>query len=184
MRSTIGPHGLEQLRRSRTSARWIGTAVATELVERLLWLRRGQYEHSHFKHESIGYGVLGPDSAVGYGHDATPACADAEAAPIAILPRDTKPFHDSLETRFETSMKNLDLIRFLPYNPVELNFTPTSAMLDFELALSYVQLRQGGTEVLLEGTAALRDLASSRCNPIPAIRSLAKASESAVKRLL
>lgn len=71
------------------------------------------------------------------------------------LDGETKPFADSLETRFALALGGLDLTRFLPYSPVGLNFDLKSARLDLDLALNYIQRQNGKPSIGLTGTSVL-----------------------------
>ncbi|TLN18278.1 DUF748 domain-containing protein, partial [bacterium] len=83
------------------------------------------------------------------------------------LDGETKPFADSLETRFDISLKDLDLTRFVPYSPTKLNVKINSARLDLGLALSYLQRKGEKPLLALTGQCALRDLAVVHADQAP-----------------
>ena len=59
------------------------------------------------------------------------------------LQGETKPFEDTLETKFDISFENLDIPYYLAYIPIKLNFKILSAYLDTRAKVSFVQSRGG-----------------------------------------
>jgi hypothetical protein len=77
-----------------------------------------------------------------------------DGAPFVIAGR-TKPFKDSLETTLEVRVANLDLTRFLPYVPVQLQFDVVSALLNLGLDVSFVRPRADAPTLAVKGKVTL-----------------------------
>ncbi|MBN2233291.1 MAG: DUF748 domain-containing protein, partial [Deltaproteobacteria bacterium] len=71
----------------------------------------------------------------------------------------TKPFHDTLETRFDLVLNNLDLPFYLGYLPGKRNFTLTGGSLSTNLAMTFIQPPAAPARLELSGTAGIRNLA-------------------------
>ena len=70
----------------------------------------------------------------------------------------TKPFADSLETRFNIDLTNLDLVRYLSYLPGQRNFTVTSGRLSSRLTVAYRHPSDTPARLQLSGRAELSDI--------------------------
>ena len=81
--------------------------------------------------------------------------------PLAVNGK-TKPFANSLETRFHIGINELNLPYYLSYLPDERNFTVADGSLTTRLDLVYLQSENEVPSLTLSGTAVLNDLLISR----------------------
>jgi len=72
---------------------------------------------------------------------------------------ETKPFHDSYETRVSLDLNDVDLPRYLDYSPVPLPFTLTSGKLEAALSATFQQAAKNSAQLLVSGNAAVREFA-------------------------
>ncbi|MBI4537799.1 MAG: DUF748 domain-containing protein [candidate division NC10 bacterium] len=79
----------------------------------------------------------------------------------------TKPFADSLESRFDVDISGLDIPQYLAYTPVPLKFRVPSGALDVKSAISFIRQKQSQT-LTVTGDLILKDFALTdrRDNPI------------------
>jgi uncharacterized protein involved in outer membrane biogenesis len=75
-----------------------------------------------------------------------------------IIEGKTKPFADSLETEFDINIKDLDLADYLGYVPARRHFNLLSGALDLTGKLSYIQYKDKGPDLTLNGKLTLRDI--------------------------
>ncbi len=71
----------------------------------------------------------------------------------------TKPFADSRETSFDISIKDLDIPYYLAYLPLKLNFKITSAYLDTDGKISFVEYKDKGSSLTVSGNVSLKKVA-------------------------
>ena len=83
--------------------------------------------------------------------------AVVNGTPLALTGT-SKPFAETLETRFHINLDNLDLSYYLAYLPGERNFTVTDGSLTTRLDLVYLQTGDEVPRLTLSGTATLNDL--------------------------
>lgn len=83
--------------------------------------------------------------------------ARVNGAPFKLA-GESLPFSAHRETSVQLTLQDVDLPGWLRYSPIRPGFTLDSAKLDANLALSFQQPDQGGPQVKLSGTAALRDV--------------------------
>ena len=80
----------------------------------------------------------------------------------------TKPFADSRETSFDISIKDLDIPYYLAYLPLKLNFKITSAYLDTETKISFIEYKEKGPSLTVSGNVSLKKVAldDEKKNPL------------------
>jgi uncharacterized protein involved in outer membrane biogenesis len=93
--------------------------------------------------------------------------AKVNGTPFAIEGK-TKPFADSRETSFDISIKDLDIPYYLAYLPLKLNFKITSAYLDTEGKVSFVEYKDKGPSLTVSGNVSLKKVAldDEKKNPL------------------
>ena len=82
----------------------------------------------------------------------------------------TKPFAESLETRFDIGFDNVTIAKFLPYAPVTLNFTMPSGSLSASLALYFIQAAAKTPEVKVTGKVSIKDLELTAMDGSPILK--------------
>ena len=73
----------------------------------------------------------------------------------------SKPFSDTLETRFDIKLSGIDLPFYMAYLPSGRNFTTKSGALSVDLAMAYANPKDGSPYLSLEGRMVLSDLTLS-----------------------
>ncbi|HET9469505.1 MAG TPA: DUF748 domain-containing protein, partial [Usitatibacter sp.] len=86
--------------------------------------------------------------------------AEVNGTPVT-LSGEALPFEDTIRTRFDLDVHDLDLPRYVAYLPADLAFRLDSGKLDARLSLSFIQAANRPAAVNVAGTAALADLALS-----------------------
>jgi len=82
---------------------------------------------------------------------------------------ETKPFHDSYETRVSLNLSDVDLPRYLDYSPVPLPFTLPSAKLEAALSATFKQAGKNAAQLVVSGNAALREFALADADAKPVL---------------
>lgn len=89
--------------------------------------------------------------------------------PVA-LNGDTKPFADSLETRFDVKLKDLDIPYYLAYSPVKMGFKVPSGLLDTDLVISYKQYKDKRPPTLIiSGDVVIKKFAVTETGGSPLV---------------
>ncbi len=70
----------------------------------------------------------------------------------------TKPFHDSLATEVEFSLRDFEIPKYLEYLPGDLNFAVPSALLDCRIILAFTQYDTRNPTLTLTGTIDLKQV--------------------------
>ena len=85
-----------------------------------------------------------------------------------VLQGRTKPFADSLETKFDINIKDLDIPYYLAYFPLKLNFKIVSAYLDTQTELTFIQYKDKGPSITVTGNVSLNKVAldDEKKNPL------------------
>jgi len=93
--------------------------------------------------------------------------AKINGTPFAIEGK-TKPFADSRETSLDISFKDLDIPYYLAYLPLKLNFKITSAYLDAEGKVSFIEYKDKGPSLNISGNVSLKKVAldDEKKNPL------------------
>jgi uncharacterized protein involved in outer membrane biogenesis len=80
----------------------------------------------------------------------------------------TKPFADSRETSLDINIKDLDIPYYLAYLPLKLNFKITSAYLDTETKISFIEYKEKGPSLTVSGNVSLKKVAldDEKKNPL------------------
>jgi uncharacterized protein involved in outer membrane biogenesis len=87
------------------------------------------------------------------------------------LQGETKPFEDTLETRFDISFEDLDIPYYLAYLPMKLNFKVLSAYLDTKAKLLFVRSKTTGERSLtVTGDLSLKKIALNDLKGNPFLR--------------
>lgn len=71
----------------------------------------------------------------------------------------TKPFADSLETRVDFDIRDLNIPKYLVYVPAKLNFKLLSALLDARGRIAFIQRKEGDPSLVLSGEVRLKEFA-------------------------
>jgi uncharacterized protein involved in outer membrane biogenesis len=81
---------------------------------------------------------------------------------------ETKPFADSHQTSLDINIKDLDIPHYLAYLPAKLKFKISSAYLDTEAKISFVQYKEKGPSLTVSGNVFLKKVAldDERENPL------------------
>lgn len=79
----------------------------------------------------------------------------------------TKPFAHSLETFFDINIKGLDIPYYLAYVPLKLNFKVTSAYLDTDARISFLETKAKGPSLTITGNVSLKQIALNDDNNKP-----------------
>jgi uncharacterized protein involved in outer membrane biogenesis len=82
----------------------------------------------------------------------------------------TKPFTDSRETTLDINIKDLDIPYYLAYFPLKLKFKISSAYLDTETKISFVEYREKGPSLTVSGNVSLKKVALDDENKNPLFR--------------
>jgi hypothetical protein len=77
--------------------------------------------------------------------------------PVSFVGK-TKPFAESLETRFDVNVVDLDLTNFLEYVPLRLEYEIPSAFLTVKAVLSFTQHKNKSPILRAEGDVILKDV--------------------------
>ncbi len=83
--------------------------------------------------------------------------AKVNGTPFSFKGR-TKPFEDSLETRLDINIKDLDIPFYMAYSPIKMLFKMPSGLLDTNTEVSYVQYRNRPPSLNVTGNVALRKI--------------------------
>jgi uncharacterized protein involved in outer membrane biogenesis len=87
------------------------------------------------------------------------------------LQGETKPFEDTLETKFDIRFENLDIPYYLAYLPMKLNFKILSAYLDTQAKLLFVRSKTTGERsVTITGDLSLKKIALNDLKGTPILR--------------
>ncbi len=80
----------------------------------------------------------------------------------------TKPFADSRETSLDINIKDLDIPYYLAYLPLKLKFKISSAYLDTETKISFVEYKEKGPSLTVSGNVFLKKVAldDEKKNPL------------------
>lgn len=70
----------------------------------------------------------------------------------------TKPFHDSLATEVEFSLRDFEVPKYLEYVPADLNFALPSGLLDCQIILAFTQFTSRNPTLTLTGTIDLKEV--------------------------
>ena len=68
------------------------------------------------------------------------------------------PFHKTRQSELNVNFAAIDLTRYLPYLPDNLNFSVKQGLLDLDVALSFMQHEDGNPAIKIQGRAGLRDV--------------------------
>jgi uncharacterized protein involved in outer membrane biogenesis len=86
------------------------------------------------------------------------------------LQGETKPFEDTLETKFDINFENFDIPYYLAYIPMKLNFKILSAYLDTHAKVSFIQSRGGERSLTVTGNLSLKKIALNDLKGNPLLR--------------
>ena len=87
------------------------------------------------------------------------------------LQGETKPFEDTLETKFDINFENLNIPHYLAYIPMKLNFKIVSAYLDTQAKLLFVRSKSSGERtVTITGDLSLKTIALDDLKGKPILR--------------
>jgi uncharacterized protein involved in outer membrane biogenesis len=87
-----------------------------------------------------------------------------------VLEGETKPFEDTLETRFDIRFENMDIPYYLAYLPIKLNFKIVSAYLDTQAKVSFIQSRGAERSLTVTGNLSLKKIALNDLKGNPLLR--------------
>jgi uncharacterized protein involved in outer membrane biogenesis len=71
----------------------------------------------------------------------------------------TKPFADSLETSIDINIKDLDILTYLAYAPMKMNFKVVSAFLDTDAKISFIETKEKKPTLTVTGDVSLKKIA-------------------------
>jgi hypothetical protein len=71
----------------------------------------------------------------------------------------TKPFADSLETSIDINIKDLDILYYLAYFPMKMNFKIVSAFLDTDAKISFIETKEKKPTLTVTGDVSLKKIA-------------------------
>jgi uncharacterized protein involved in outer membrane biogenesis len=86
------------------------------------------------------------------------------------LQGETKPFENTLETKFDIRFENLNIPYYLAYIPMKLNFKILSAYLDTQAKVSFIQSRGGERSLTVTGDLSLKKIALNDQSGAPLLR--------------
>jgi len=87
------------------------------------------------------------------------------------LQGETKPFEDTLETKFDINFENLNIPHYLAYIPMKLNFKIVSAYLDTQAKLLFVRSKSSGERSLtITGDVSFKKIALDDLKGKPLLR--------------
>jgi uncharacterized protein involved in outer membrane biogenesis len=99
--------------------------------------------------------------------------ADVNGTPVT-LSGEALPFEDTIRTRFDLDVRDLDLPRYVAYLPADVPFKLDSGKLDARLSFTFIQAANRPAVVNVAGTAALENLALSTAEgPLARVKHLA-----------
>jgi hypothetical protein len=81
---------------------------------------------------------------------------------------ETRPFADSRQTSLDINIKDLDIPHYLAYLPAKLNFKISSAYLDMETKISFIEYKEKGPSLTVSGNVFLKKVAldDEKKNPL------------------
>lgn len=82
----------------------------------------------------------------------------------------TKPFHDSLETSFEINIRDLDILDYLAYSPIKMNFKVVSAYLNTDAKISFIETKEKKPILTVTGDISLKKIAVDDSQNKPLLR--------------
>jgi uncharacterized protein involved in outer membrane biogenesis len=82
----------------------------------------------------------------------------------------TKPFADSLETSIDISFKDLDILYYLAYAPMKMNFKIVSAFLDTDAKVSFIETKEKKPTITVSGDVSLKKIAINDSHNKPVLR--------------
>jgi uncharacterized protein involved in outer membrane biogenesis len=89
---------------------------------------------------------------------------------LYTLQGETKPFEDTLETKFDISFEDLDIPHYLAYLPMKPNFKILSAYLDTKAKLLFVRSKAGERSLTITGDLSLKKIALNDLKGSPLLR--------------